>query len=86
MTAIFELHLTSETLSSDEVADITGCIRRADQLAWLNRNGWIFHTNKAGIPIIGRMFARMKMAGINPATLASSAQASGWSIDMSKVR
>lgn len=86
MSAIFELHLPSETLTTEEVVDITGCARRADQLTWLNRNGWIYHTNKAGMPIIGRMFARMKMAGINPAALASSPQAGGWNMDMSKVR
>lgn len=89
MSAIFELHLTSETLSADEVIEITGCSRRADQVRWLNRSGWLYHTNKAGVPIIGRMYARMRMAGITPAALASSAGAgagTGWSLDMSKVR
>lgn len=77
MSAIFEFHLASETLNSEEVAEISGCQRRADQIAWLNRAGWLYHTNKAGLPVIGRMYARLKMAGINPAALASPA-ASGW--------
>jgi hypothetical protein len=85
MGAIFELHLATETLSSEEVVDITGCARRADQVLWLDRNRWVYHTNKAGIPVVGRMYARMKMAGINPASLATPA-AAGWQADFSKVR
>lgn len=85
MSAMFELHLVSETLNADEMIEISGCHRRADQVAWLDRNRWVYHTNKAGIPVVGRMYARMKMAGINPATLAQPA-ATGWQADFSKVR
>lgn len=85
MSAMFELHLATETLGADEVIDITGCHRRGDQVEWLDRNRWVYHTNKAGMPIIGRMYARMKMAGINPASLAQPA-ATGWQLDLSSVR
>ncbi|MYM37235.1 DUF4224 domain-containing protein [Duganella sp. FT94W] len=87
MSAFFEFHLASETLSEDEVAEISGCQRRADQVAWLNRAGWVYHTNKAGLPIIGRMYARMRMAGINPSSLISGGNSgTGWAMDISKVR
>lgn len=87
MGAIFELNLTSETLHADEVAEISGCQRRADQITWLERAGWVYHTNKAGTPIVGRMYARMRMAGINPSALTNaSTSGSSWSMDMSKVR
>lgn len=86
MSAIFELHLPSETLTADEVSEISGCQRKNDQVDWLNRNHWIFHKNKAGLPIVGRLYARMMLAGINPAALTGANQASTWGIDMSKVR
>jgi len=86
MSAIFELPVQSEMLSPDEVNDISGCSRKNDQIEWLQRNGWVFIKNKAGAPIIGRLYARMKLAGINPSAILSGASGSGWGMDISKVR
>jgi hypothetical protein len=66
MGAIFELHLQSETLTSEEVACITGCNRKGDQIDWLTTNGWRFYKNRGGDPIVGRLYARMQLAGIQP--------------------
>lgn len=82
MTAIFEFPLPSETLEPEEVVKITGCKQRGDQVAWLDRNSWLFHKNKAGDPIVGRMYARLRMAGINPIALTTSG---GWVPDFSKL-
>jgi len=82
MSAIFEMPIDSETLAPDEVGQISGCMRKGDQIEWLTINGWIFHKNKAGDPIVGRLFARLKLAGINPTTLTTSG---GWTPDFSKV-
>lgn len=82
MTAIFEFPMPSEILSSDEVAEITGCARRGDQVEWLAQNGWVFHQNKAKEPIVGRMYARLRMAGITPAAMATTG---GWVPDFSKL-
>lgn len=82
MSAIFEMPIPSETLDPDEVERITGCHRKGDQIQWLTVNGWVFYPNKAGEPIVGRLYARLKMAGINPAALATSG---GWVPDFSKV-
>lgn len=84
MTAMFEMPLPSETLEPEEIAKISGCARSGDQVDWLKKNGWVFFQNRAGAPIIGRLYARMKMAGINPAALAGH-EASGWQLDMSTV-
>lgn len=84
MSAIFELSLQSETLSADEISEISGCSRKNDQIEWLARNGWIFLQNRAGAPIIGRLYARLKLAGINPALLAPDS--GGWQPDLSKVQ
>ncbi len=86
MGAIFEIPLQSETLSQDELHDISGCARKTDQVDWFKRNGWVFHQNRAGLPVVGRLYARMKLAGINPAALAPSDSGSGWQLDLGKVR
>lgn len=85
MGTIFELSLQSETLSAEEISDISGCSRKGDQIDWLQRNGWVFLQNRAGAPIIGRLYARLKLAGINPLALVAPA-AAGWQPDFSKVR
>lgn len=85
MSAIFELPITSETLTDDEVSEISGCIRKSDQVDWLTKNGWVFFQNRAGTPKIGRLYARLRMAGINTAALAAPA-AGGWQFDVSLVR
>lgn len=83
MSTIFEIPLQSETLSPDEISDISGCSRKGDQIEWLKTNGWLFIQNRAGAPIIGRLYARLRLSGINPASLGTS---SGWTPDFSKVR
>jgi len=85
MSAIFELPLTSETLSDDEVSEISGCSRKSDQVDWLTKNGWVFFKNRAGAPKIGRLYARLRMAGINPASLSAPAT-NGWQLDTSNIR
>lgn len=85
MSAMFELPLLSETLSAEEVMEISGCSRKGDQIDWLAQNGWVFIRNRAGEPKVGRLYARLKLAGINPAMLAAP-EAAGWQPDFSKVR
>lgn len=83
MTAFFEMPLSSETLTQEEIVLITGCSRRADQITWLQTEGWTFVRNKAGEPIVGRLYARLKLSGISPSTLISS---SSWIPDLNKVK
>lgn len=83
MSAIFEMPIDSETLAPDELTQITGCARKGDQIEWLSCNGWTFHKNKAGEAIVGRLYARLKLAGITPAALATTG---GWVPDFSGIR
>lgn len=83
MAAIFEMSLASETLTQDELIQITGCSRRADRTVWLQKEGWNFVKNKSGEPIVGRLYARLKLAGINPGVLATTG---GWVPDMNNVK
>ncbi|MER2626812.1 MAG: DUF4224 domain-containing protein [Accumulibacter sp.] len=83
MTAIFEFPIASETLSPEELAEITGSPRSALQTDWLTQNGWTYHTTRAGAPIVGRMYARLRLAGIAPAALTTTG---GWVPDFSALR
>lgn len=83
MGALFEISIQTEILSNGEVQEICGCTRRCDLIEWLITNGWIFFRNRSGDPIVGRMYARLKLAGINPGVLSVS---NGWIPDFSKVR
>ena len=56
-----------ETLAADELSEITGAKTHDGQRTWLDANRWKYHTNRAGRPIVGRMYARLKMAGIEAA-------------------
>ena len=82
MSAIFEMTINSEILSTEELAQMTGCARKIDQIAWLSKNGWIYHKNKAGEAIVGRLYTRLKLSGINPASLTGS----GWTPDFSALQ
>ncbi len=82
MTAVFELPLTSETLSPEEIVEITGSKVWDGQRGWLDTNRWKYHTNRAGRPIVGRMYARLKLSGIEASALAPQT----WQPDFAKLR
>ena len=81
MTAIFELPIPSETLAADELADVTGARTGDGQRSWLDANLWKYHTNREGRPIVGRMYARLKLAGIDASALTPQA----WAPDFSGI-
>jgi len=56
----------SEILTQEEVASLTGHRARDAQIAWLDACGWKYITNAAQRPIVGRWYARMRLAGITP--------------------
>jgi len=83
MSAIFEMQFATEILGPEEVLQITGCARRNDQISWLDSQGWAYVKTRAGEPIIGRLYARMKLAGIST-QLLFAAEAKG--PDLSRIR
>ena len=74
--------IQSETLAPDELAEITGCARSRDQIAWLEANDWALLKNRAGAPIVGRWYARLKLAGITPQAATTEA----WSPDFTGIQ
>lgn len=73
----------SEILTEDELVAITGYKRPAKQCAWLDQNGWVYYKNRAGHPIVGRIYVRQKLAGIKPDKELREKKV--WSLDLSKV-
>jgi len=77
------VQIPSETLSEDELATITGYKTPSFQRQWLTRNAWEHVLTGAQRPVVGRVYARLKLAGVKPS--ATNAVAETWSLDLSRV-
>ena len=75
--------LPSETLTEDELAAITGYKIPSCQRQWLTLNAWEHVLTGAQRPVVGRVYARLKLAGVKPS--ATNAVAETWSLDLSRV-
>lgn len=73
----------SETLTDEELATITGYQIPSKHIHWLVENRWEFVLTGARRPIVGRLYARMKLAGVKP--VAGNVEAEVWTLDLSKV-
>jgi hypothetical protein len=72
--------IDSEFLTPEELIEVTGYKHTGSQRDWLDKQGWCYVVNGAGRPIVGRWYARMRLAGVRPtATGAETA----WSPDFS---
>ncbi len=74
----------SETLTGPEIEAITGYRLPSKQITWLKLKGWQFVTNGANHPVVGRVYARLKLAGVKPTS--ANAVAEAWSLDLSRVK
>lgn len=74
---------TNEFLEEDEVVRITGYQIPSKQIAWLANNGWQYTLTRARRPVVGRVYARLKMAGVKPN--APNATTETWTLDLSRV-
>lgn len=74
----------TEFLSADELAEVTGYKHVASQREWLDKNGWAYVVNASGRPIVGRWFARMRLAGVQPTATATGMQPA-WRPDFSSL-
>jgi len=60
----------NEFLTPEELTEVTGYKHVPAQRDWLDRNGWFYVVNASGRPIVGRWFARMRLAGVQPTAAA----------------
>ena len=77
------MEIASEFLDEEEVVRITGYQIPSKQIAWLANNGWQYTLTRARRPIVGRVYARLKMAGVKPSV--TNATAETWTLDLSRV-
>ncbi|HEY0289843.1 MAG TPA: DUF4224 domain-containing protein [Pseudomonas sp.] len=73
----------SETLAEEDLMAITGYVIPSRQIAWLDQNGWKYVLTRARRPVVGRVYARMKLAGVKPSSENVAAEA--WTLDLSRV-
>lgn len=78
------MEIQSETLADEELATITGYQTPSRQIQWLSNNHWQYVLTGARRPVVGRVYARLKLAGVKPS--AANAVAETWTLDLSSVR
>ena len=77
------MEFQGETLAEEELAIITGYQIPSKQIQWLIENHWEHVLTGARRPIVGRVYARMKLAGVEPS--AVNAVAETWSLNLANV-
>lgn len=77
------MEFQSETLADDELATITGYQIPSKQIHWLTENRWEFVLTGARRPIVGRVYARLKLSGVKPS--AANVVTETWSLDLANV-
>lgn len=79
--------MENEILSDEELAELTGYKARAYQRRWLIERQWVFVESRGKRPLVGRMYARMKL-GMISSTIADPNRppaAPVWTPDYSRV-
>lgn len=79
--------IEAEIFSDEELADLTGYKQRAHQRKWLRDRNWVFIESRGGRPLVGRMYARMKLGMTNPVFTEQLPPPSrpAWTPDFSRV-
>jgi len=73
----------SEFLEDAELVAMTGRTRSSEQIKWLNARGWKYELTANSKPIVGRVYTRLKLAGVKPSE--QTAVVEPWSLDLSRV-
>lgn len=77
------MELQSETLADEELATITGYQIPSKQIQWLSANHWEFVLTGARRPIVGRVYARLRLSGVKPS--GANAVTETWSLNIANV-
>lgn len=72
-----------ELLTEEEIAIITGYLSPTRQIQWLTANGWKHVLSGARRPVVGRLYARLKLAGLNASEANVATET--WTLDMTRV-
>ena len=77
------MDIQSEILAEDEICAITGFKLARSQINWLDQHGWHYELTGTRRPVVGRVYARLKLAGVKPN--GANAVAETWTLDLSKI-
>ena len=77
------MDIQNEILTEDEISAITGFRLTRSQINWLDLHGWHYELTGARRPVVGRIYARLKLAGVKPS--GANAIVQTWTLDLSKV-
>lgn len=77
------METASEFLTQQELADMIGAATARKQIRWLAEHGWKYELNAARKPIVGRIYARLKLAGVKPN--GTVAVEEPWQLDLKDV-
>ncbi|MDT8998383.1 DUF4224 domain-containing protein [Paucibacter sp. APW11] len=84
MNAILGLPQRDELqLTAEELERMTGTPVPRLQIHWLESNGWKFIKTRAGVPVVGRLYANLKMGGVEMANIVAP---EAWEPDFSSVQ
>lgn len=73
----------AEFLTEAELSAMLGVTWPSKQIQWLKTHHWVYEVNAAGRPIVGRIYARLKLAGVKPTS--SAAVEEPWQLDLRNV-
>lgn len=65
LARVLRMPMDGEFLNAIELAVITGRKDAPEQAKWLVSRGWVFHHNDEGSLIVGRLYSRLKLCGID---------------------
>lgn len=77
------MDIQSEILAEDEISAITGYKLARSQISWLDFHGWHYELTGTRRPVVGRVYARLKLAGVTPSE--TNAVVETWTLDLSKI-
>ncbi len=79
--------MENEILSDEELAELTGYKARAYQRRWLIDRQWVFVESRGKRPLVGRMYARMKLGMVSTAAADPNPVPAvpAWTPDFSRV-
>lgn len=84
MTTLLPLPQKDELhLSDNELEAVTGASQTKLQLEWLRLNGWAYSVTRSGRPVVGRLYANLKLSGVEVATIVRS---EGFELNLSAIQ
>ena len=83
MKTLFQFPEKPDTLTSEEMLEITNSHRREGQIKWLSENGYIYEVYADGWPRVHRYYQLCRMLGLKPQDFMTGIKA--WTPDFSKL-